>query len=166
MTVSPSAAVLDTARPTTNPDAGHGREVPSFLTAPQQHQRTPAAEMVAIALALPQEGLSPESIRRRAQGTGWLLSYLARFPGPTWQQRWAASGLEQADPQAIKAIVCEALELVQDVMTGATARGRGLLRRDWVERRLTDPHAETTLGGSQLWQAALLEMWLQSMGAG
>jgi asparagine synthase (glutamine-hydrolysing) len=65
---------------------------------------------------------------------------------------------------ALSKLEGEALELVQDVMTGAAARGRGLLRRDWVERRLADPHAETTLGGSQLWQAALLEMWLQKHG--
>ena len=58
----------------------------------------------------------------------------------------------------------EALDLVHDVMGSAAARGRGLFRRDWVDARLGDPHAETTLGGSQLWQAAILEMWLQKHG--
>jgi asparagine synthase (glutamine-hydrolysing) len=49
-------------------------------------------------------------------------------------------------------------------MGSAAARGRGLFRRDWVDARLEDPHAETGLGGSQLWQAAILEMWLQEHG--
>jgi asparagine synthase (glutamine-hydrolysing) len=58
----------------------------------------------------------------------------------------------------------EAFELVGDVMTSRAARDRGLFRRDHVERLLKEPHAETTLGGSQLWQLALLELWLQRHG--
>ena len=65
---------------------------------------------------------------------------------------------------ALSKLEGEALDLVRDVLGSAAARGRGLFRRGWVEARLAEPHAETTLGGSQLWQAAILEMWLQKHG--
>jgi site-specific recombinase XerD len=123
--VSPPAVAVDTAGIFTTPapaqrTAGPDREpatheferdVPTFVSVPQQHQRAPARNLVSMALTLPQDGLDPESIKRRAQGTDWLLAYLARFPGETWQERWALSGLEEADPRSIKAIVCHALGL-------------------------------------------------------
>jgi len=84
---------------------------PLFATAPQRHQRIAAADLVALARDLPQAGLDPELIKRRAQGTEWLLTYLTRFPGATWQERWIASRLEDASPLAIKTIVCQALGL-------------------------------------------------------
>ena len=65
---------------------------------------------------------------------------------------------------ALSKLEGEALELVRDVMTSAPARERGLFRREAVERLLEDPHAETNLGGSELWQLAILEMWLQRHG--
>ena len=81
---------------------------PLFATAPQRHQRAAAVDLVYLALGLRQDDLGAESITRRAQGTEWLLAYLMRFPGATWQERWIASRLEDADPLAIKAIVCQA----------------------------------------------------------
>jgi hypothetical protein len=81
---------------------------PSFLEAQQRHQHTAAADLAALTLGLRQDGLHPESIKRRTQGTEWLLAYLTRFPGVTWQERWNASQLEDATPPAIKAIVCQA----------------------------------------------------------
>ncbi len=100
------------ARPTRTP-ARRGRPAgdPRFATPPQPHQGTAAVDLVALARDLPQDGLDPESIKRRAQGTEWLLTYLTRFPGATWQQRWIASGLEDAGPLAIKVIVCQVLGL-------------------------------------------------------
>jgi asparagine synthase (glutamine-hydrolysing) len=66
---------------------------------------------------------------------------------------------------ALSRLEGEALELVRDVMGSPAARGRGLFRRAFVDRLLDeDPHAETNLGGSQLWQVAILEMWLQRHG--
>jgi len=65
---------------------------------------------------------------------------------------------------ALSKLEGEALDLVGDVMASRAARERGLLRRDAVDRMLAEPHAETTLGGSRLWQVALLELWLQRHG--
>jgi asparagine synthase (glutamine-hydrolysing) len=66
---------------------------------------------------------------------------------------------------ALSTLEGEALDLVRDVMASARARGRGLFRRDYVDRLLAAPHAhETTLQGSKLWQVALLELWLQRHG--
>jgi len=101
----------------TPPVAGHdgmparqglASDKPLFVTAPQQHQHMGAIELGALRLELRQDGLHPESIKRRAQGAEWLLAYLTWFPGATWQERWIASRLEDADPLAIKDIVCRA----------------------------------------------------------
>ena len=55
------------------------------------------------------------------------------------------------------------LELVRDALTNKAARERGLFRTGYLERLFANPAAYITpLRGSELWQAALLEMWLQS----
>jgi asparagine synthase (glutamine-hydrolysing) len=57
------------------------------------------------------------------------------------------------------------LERVCDAMSAPQARGRGLFRQRYVDRLLASPNAEfTPLRGNQLWQLALLEMWLQTQG--
>ncbi|HYE50123.1 MAG TPA: N-acetylglutaminylglutamine amidotransferase [Azospirillaceae bacterium] len=54
------------------------------------------------------------------------------------------------------------LEHVRDLVTGGTARARGLFRQDYVEDLLAEPERHLTpLRGSKLWQVALLESWLQ-----
>jgi asparagine synthase (glutamine-hydrolysing) len=54
------------------------------------------------------------------------------------------------------------LEKVRDALSAPAARDRGLFRPDYVESLLADPNTpRTTLGANQLWQLALLEMWLQ-----
>jgi asparagine synthase (glutamine-hydrolysing) len=53
---------------------------------------------------------------------------------------------------------------VGDVMSSARARTRGVFRRERVDALLAEPHTETPLGGSQLWQVALLELWLERHG--
>jgi integrase len=85
------------------------RDQPVFVVAPQRNQQATTTELIALARALPHDELHPDTIKRRIEGTEWLLAYLAGFPGGTWQQRWAASGLEDADPVAIKTIVCHAI---------------------------------------------------------
>ncbi|CAN5599917.1 N-acetylglutaminylglutamine amidotransferase [soil metagenome] len=58
------------------------------------------------------------------------------------------------------------LEMVRDALTGEAARARGLYRREAVDRLLAAPNqVRTTLGANELWQLAVLEMWLQSMEA-
>jgi asparagine synthase (glutamine-hydrolysing) len=57
------------------------------------------------------------------------------------------------------------LEKVRDALTAPAARERSLFRSDYVELLLADPNTpRTTLGANQLWQLALLEMWLQKNG--
>ena len=57
------------------------------------------------------------------------------------------------------------LELVRDALHAPAARARGLFRPEYVDALLADPNtARTTLGANQLWQLALLEMWLQDKG--
>ncbi|HVB46455.1 MAG TPA: site-specific integrase [Streptosporangiaceae bacterium] len=83
------------------------REPVLLAAAPQRHQRDTASVIVALAAGF--DGPDPGAVTRRAQGTGWLLAYLAEFPGQSWQDRWIASGLEDGGPLAVKAIVCQAL---------------------------------------------------------
>lgn len=57
------------------------------------------------------------------------------------------------------------LELARDALGSTAARQRGLFRKEWLESLFADPRAHITpLRGSELWQAALLEMWLQTQG--
>jgi asparagine synthase (glutamine-hydrolysing) len=54
------------------------------------------------------------------------------------------------------------LDYARDVLNQKAARERGLFNRDYVERLLANPEGELTpKGHSKLWQAVLLENWLQ-----
>jgi asparagine synthase (glutamine-hydrolysing) len=58
------------------------------------------------------------------------------------------------------------LGLARDALTSRAAKERGLFRRDYLDRLFADPKGHITpLQGSELWQAALLELWLQAQGA-
>ncbi len=57
------------------------------------------------------------------------------------------------------------LDLVREALESRAARERGLFRRAYVERLLTDPNGERTpLGANKLWQLGILELWLQENG--
>jgi asparagine synthase (glutamine-hydrolysing) len=57
------------------------------------------------------------------------------------------------------------LDRVRDALLAPAARARGLFRPEYVARLLADPNTpRTALGANQLWQIALLEMWLQDKG--
>lgn len=57
------------------------------------------------------------------------------------------------------------LDMVRDVLGSQAARERGLFRQDYLDTLFADPVSHITpLRGSELWQVALLEMWLQSHG--
>jgi asparagine synthase (glutamine-hydrolysing) len=57
------------------------------------------------------------------------------------------------------------LDKVRDALGASAARDRGLFRQEYVDFLLNDPNEpRTTLGANQLWQVALLEMWLQDKG--
>ncbi len=65
----------------------------------------------------------------------------------------------------LKYISGEYLTMVGDVLGSQAARERGLFRQDYLDTLLADPVSHITpLRGSELWQVALLEMWLQSHG--
>ncbi|MDA2893134.1 N-acetylglutaminylglutamine amidotransferase [Mycolicibacterium sp. BiH015] len=57
------------------------------------------------------------------------------------------------------------LDLVRDALYAPVAKERGLFRPDAVERLLANPNGKLTpLRGNELWQIALLELWLQRHG--
>ncbi len=66
---------------------------------------------------------------------------------------------------ALKYLRGESLEMVRDALDGREARERGVFRREYVDELLADPEAHITpLGGSKLWQLAVLELWMQTHG--
>jgi len=66
---------------------------------------------------------------------------------------------------ALKYISGPALDLCREVLTTDKARERGLFRDDYLESLFADPAAHITpLRGNELWQVAVLEMWLQTNG--
>jgi asparagine synthase (glutamine-hydrolysing) len=57
------------------------------------------------------------------------------------------------------------LDLVRDALYSPAAKERGLFRPEAVDRLLADPNGRLTpLRGNELWQIALLELWLQRHG--
>ncbi|MCM3882843.1 N-acetylglutaminylglutamine amidotransferase [Frankia sp. R82] len=57
------------------------------------------------------------------------------------------------------------LDRVREALFDPAAKARGLYRPSWVQSMLAAPNDNrTTLGANALWQAALLEMWLQTHG--
>jgi asparagine synthase (glutamine-hydrolysing) len=57
------------------------------------------------------------------------------------------------------------LDLVRDALYTPAAKERGLFRPEAVDRLLADPNGRLTpLRGNELWQIALLELWLQRHG--
>ena len=57
------------------------------------------------------------------------------------------------------------LDYVRDLLDSGKARARGLYNEDFVQHMLRHPEAEMSpKGHSRLWQAALLEGWLQTHG--
>jgi asparagine synthase (glutamine-hydrolysing) len=68
---------------------------------------------------------------------------------------------------AIRHLSGELLDRVNDALTSRAARDRGLYEPEPIRRLLADPNStRTTLGSNELWQVALLEMWLQEQGVG
>ncbi len=65
----------------------------------------------------------------------------------------------------LKYLAGPTLDMVRDAMGSRKARERGLFEPAWLDRLFADPASHITpLQGSELWQAALLELWLQEQG--
>jgi len=64
---------------------------------------------------------------------------------------------------ALKYLRGEFLELAREYTCNEKARQRGLFQKPYIDRLLANPEEHITpLRGSKLWQAALLEFWLQT----
>jgi len=59
------------------------------------------------------------------------------------------------------------LSMVRDALHAPEAKQRALFRSDFIEGLLADPNERRTpMDSNVLWQLAVLEMWLQTHGAG
>ncbi len=57
------------------------------------------------------------------------------------------------------------LDLVKDILSQPAATKRGLFKKEYVDRLLSEPDQHITpLRGNKLWQIAILEYWLQTHG--
>lgn len=66
---------------------------------------------------------------------------------------------------ALKYLRGPVLEYVKDALNSKAAARRNIFRKDYINKLIKDPVAHITpLKGSKLWQAATLELWLQSHG--
>ena len=55
--------------------------------------------------------------------------------------------------------------MVREALTNQAARERGLFKPEYLDALFADPTAHITpLRGSELWQVAVLEMWMQQHG--
>ncbi|WP_150496967.1 N-acetylglutaminylglutamine amidotransferase [Roseibium aquae] len=64
---------------------------------------------------------------------------------------------------ALKYIQGDYLTMVRETLTNEAARSRGLFNQGYLDKLFADPTQYITkLRGSELWQVALLEMWLQA----
>jgi len=64
---------------------------------------------------------------------------------------------------ALKYIEGPYLDMVRDALTSEAAQKRGLFRTEYLDTLFAAPKEHiTTLRGSELWQVALLELWLQA----
>jgi asparagine synthase (glutamine-hydrolysing) len=67
---------------------------------------------------------------------------------------------------ALKYLEGPFLGMARDALGARAAQERGIFRRGYLDKLFDDPKGHITpLRGSELWQAALLEMWLQTHGA-
>ncbi len=63
---------------------------------------------------------------------------------------------------ALKFLRGPMLDFVHSVLNEPAAKTRGIFQREYIDRLLKNPERELTAkGNSKLWQAALLEYWLQ-----
>ncbi|PLW78265.1 N-acetylglutaminylglutamine amidotransferase [Cohaesibacter celericrescens] len=67
---------------------------------------------------------------------------------------------------ALKYIQGPYLQMVKDALSSQAAKDRGLFQQDYLDQLFAAPSDHITpLRGSELWQVALLELWLQTLEA-
>lgn len=112
-------------------------------------------ELVELAARIPPE-------HKLAQGGKGVLKEAARLVVP---QEVIDRTKGYFPVPALKHIQGPYLEMTREVLTSDAARNRGLFREDYLQALFDDPTAHMTpLRGSELWQAAVLEMWMQHHG--
>lgn len=63
----------------------------------------------------------------------------------------------------LKYIQGESLEFMREILLSSQSEKRGVFKKPYLEKLLSKPEESLTpLGGSSLWQACLLEYWLQT----
>lgn len=63
----------------------------------------------------------------------------------------------------LKHIQGESLEFMREILLSSQSEKRGVFKKPYLEKMLSKPEEHITpLGGSSLWQACLLEYWLQT----
>jgi asparagine synthase (glutamine-hydrolysing) len=112
-------------------------------------------ELVELAASIPPE----EKLKQGGKG---VLKDVARMvvPSEVIDRKKGYFPVPQ-----LKYVAGPYLDLVRDALTSQAARERGLFRDDYLETLFDAPTDHITpLQGSELWQAGLLELWLQTHG--
>ncbi|GGE96363.1 N-acetylglutaminylglutamine amidotransferase [Stappia taiwanensis] len=110
-------------------------------------------ELVELAATIPPE-------HKLAQGGKGVLKEAARqvVPSAVIDRKKGYFPVPQ-----LKYIQGPYLDMVRDALSSQAARERGLFQQEYLDTLFADPTAHITpLRGSELWQVALLEMWLQT----
>lgn len=113
-------------------------------------------ELVELAARMPPE----EKLRNGGKG---ILKDVARkiVPSAVIDRKKGYFPVPQ-----LKYIAGPYLDMLRDALSSQKARERGLFQRDYLDRLFANPSEHITpLRGSELWQAGLLEMWLQTQEA-
>ncbi len=79
------------------------------------------------------------------------------------------SAQEAASPATLWSFlgIPQGVRKVRGALTNEAARSRGIFRQDYLETLFANPKEHITrLRGSELWQVAMLELWLQAQGIG
>ncbi len=112
-------------------------------------------ELVELAARIPPE----EKLKQNGKG---VLKDVARMvvPNEVIDRKKGYFPVPQ-----LKYVAGPYLDLVRDALTSQAARERGLFRDDYLQTLFDAPADHITpLQGSELWQAGLLELWLQTHG--
>ena len=70
------------------------------VTFPGPHDQADRAEVLRIAMKLPDWPTVVHDHNELVEGIGWVLDWLETFPGDGWHDRWIAAGANTANRPA------------------------------------------------------------------